>query len=133
MIKALLKKYRRATIGEKAFWEKQGASIGKNFSCIGKLNMGSEPYLVKIGNNVRFSSDCKIVTHDGAIHVLRNQIKELEDADLFGKITIGNNVFIGMNSILLPGTEIGDNCIIAAGSIVKTKVPSNTIFRRRSC
>ena len=128
MIKACWKEYRRRKIGEKAFWEQQGARIGQNFSCIGKINMGSEPYLIKIGDNVRFSSDCKIVTHDGAVHVLRNQITEWKDADLFGKVTIGNNVFIGMSSILLPGTEIGDNCIIAAGSIVKTRVPSNTVF-----
>lgn len=128
MIKKWYKEYRREKMGERKYWEKQGAIIGQNFSCIGKINMSSEPYLIEIGDNVRFSSDCKIVTHDGAVHVLRNQMGEYKDADIFGKVKIGNNVFIGMDSILLPGTEIGDNCIIAAGSVVKTKVPANMVY-----
>ena len=43
-------------------------------------------------------------------------------------ITVGENVFIGMRSIILPGTVIGDNVIIGAGSLVKGTIPSNTVW-----
>ena len=42
-------------------------------------------------------------------------------------ITIGKNVFIGARSVILPGTEIGDNCIIGSGAVLKGKIPSNSI------
>ncbi|MFO8002072.1 MAG: hypothetical protein R6U46_12565 [Marinilabilia sp.] len=40
---------------------------------------------------------------------------------------VGNNVCIGINVILLPNTEIGDNCIIGAGSVVKGKIPPDSV------
>ena len=46
----------------------------------------------------------------------------------FGKIKIGDNVFIGMNSLILPGTTIGNNVIIGAGSVVRGKIPDNSIY-----
>lgn len=46
---------------------------------------------------------------------------------LIGKITIGNKVFIGGGSIILPGVTIGDNSIIGAGSVVKHDIPSNVV------
>ena len=49
------------------------------------------------------------------------------EIEMFGQIKIGSNVFVGINSILLPNINIGDNCIIGAGSIVTRDVPSNTI------
>lgn len=47
---------------------------------------------------------------------------------LFRRVEIGNNVFIGVNSVIIPGVKIGDNVIIAAGSIVTKSVPSGTII-----
>lgn len=44
-----------------------------------------------------------------------------------GKTTIGDNVFIGMNSIVLMGAAIGNNVIIGAGSIVNGKIPDNVV------
>ena len=43
-------------------------------------------------------------------------------------IKIGNNNFIGANSIINPGVTIGDNCVIAAGSIVTKDIPSGEIW-----
>lgn len=43
-------------------------------------------------------------------------------------IKIGKNVFIGCNCIILKGTEIGDNCVIGAGSVVHGMFPENTII-----
>ena len=45
-----------------------------------------------------------------------------------GEIKIGNNVFIGVNAIILPGVTIGDNSINAAGSVVTKSCKGNTIF-----
>lgn len=42
-------------------------------------------------------------------------------------VIIGNNVWIGANSVILRGTEVGDNSVIAAGSVVKGKIPKGTL------
>ena len=48
-------------------------------------------------------------------------------------VKIGNNVFIGVNSMILKGTEIGDNSVIGAGSIVSGIIPSNVIAAGNPC
>lgn len=45
-----------------------------------------------------------------------------------GIVTIGNNVFIGVNSIVLKDTIIGDNVIIGAGSVISGNVESNSVY-----
>ena len=88
---------------------------------------GGEPYLVEIGNHVEITSGCRFVTHDGGVWVLR-EFEGLEKIDKFGKITVGNNVFIGLNSTILPGVTIGDNCIIGACSLVNKSIPSGEVW-----
>ena len=102
-----------------------GVKVGKNFSVTGRVNYSSEPYLISIGDDVRISDNVNFVTHDGGMHVIR-QYKNIP-ADSFGKIVVGNNVFIGMNSLILPGVTIGDNVIIGAGSIVTKDIPNNSV------
>ncbi len=48
-------------------------------------------------------------------------------------VKIGNNVFIGVNSIILKGTEIGDNSVIGAGSVVAGIIPPNVIAAGNPC
>lgn len=120
---AHIKKY----INPKKYAEFIGVKIGKNCEIYRDVTWGSEPYLIKIGNNVRITKGCRFITHDGGMWVLRNMHKKFEDADVFGKITIGNNVHIGINSVIMPGITIGNNCIIACGAIVTKDVPDNTI------
>lgn len=103
-----------------------GVVIGENSEIYPSVNFGSEPYLIEIGNNVRITDNVKLTTHDGGIWVLRNNGK-LKNADRFGKIVVGNNVHIGIDSIIMPGVHIGDNVIIGAGSIVTRDIPSNTV------
>lgn len=106
-----------------------GVSIGKDCLIYADpyLCFGSEPYLVEIGDHVEITGGCRLITHDGAVWTLRTQ-PELANIDKFGKITIGNNVFIGMNSTVLPGVTIGDNCIVGACSLVTKDIPSGEVW-----
>lgn len=106
--------------------KKMGVNVGNGCEIYSDVSFGSEPYLVTIGDNVRIANGCKLITHDGGIWVLRN-LKLLENGDFFGKIVIGNNVHIGMNSIIMPNIKIGDNCIIGCGAIVTKDIPDNSV------
>jgi acetyltransferase-like isoleucine patch superfamily enzyme len=89
-------------------------------------NFGSEPYLIQIGNHVSIGSGVSFITHDGGVWVLR--VKDnLENIDMVAPITVGNNVFIGNKTVILPGVNIGDNVVIGAGSIVTKDIPSNSV------
>ena len=83
-----------------------------------------------IGDNVVISKDVLILNHDYSITCgLRSIDEKIGESEAFWlkEVRIGNNVFVGAKSILLPGTTIGDNCIIGAGSVVKGNIPSNSI------
>lgn len=110
-----------------AFWKKRGAHIGQNTEIYASANFGSEPYLITIGNHVRINSGVQLMTHDGGVWVLRYLYDDLKNVDLFGQITIGDNVHIGTNAIIMPGVTIGSNCIIGCGSIVTKNVPDNSV------
>jgi len=86
--------------------------------------LGSEPYLIEIGNHVTVTKGVRFVTHDGGVWVLR---KKYPNIDVVGRITILDNVFIGLGATLLPGITVGPNAIIGAGSIVNRDVPSGTV------
>ncbi|CAI3397929.1 acyltransferase [Enterococcus cecorum] len=111
------------------YLKKKGTKIGENCEIYGSANFGSEPYLIELGNHVRINAGVQLITHDGGVWVLREneKIKQSELIDLFGKITIGNNVHIGTNAIIMPNVTIGDNCIIGCGSIVTKSIPANSV------
>ena len=84
-----------------------------------------EPYLVTMGRNVWLTDDVKILTHDGALTML-GRIRG-ESLRKFGAVRLGDNVFVGMSSVLLPGVRLGDKVVVAAGSVVTKDVPSGCI------
>jgi len=92
---------------------------------INNVNFSTEPYLIEIGNHVAIAAGTDFITHDGAVWCFR---EEIPNADVFGTIKIGNNVFIGNNCTILPNTSVGDNCIIGAGSVVRGKFPDNSVI-----
>lgn len=94
-----------------SYYKKNGIKIGSGCLICTPLLL-EEPYLLEIGNNVTISSQIKFLTHDYSIHNV------IGKSTLYGKITIGNNCFLGNNSILLPGVTLGDNIIVGAGSVV---------------
>lgn len=109
------------------YWRKQGVQIGTNCEIYSSASFGSEPYLISIGNHVRVNAGVTFVTHDGGVWVLRGLREEYREIDLFGKITVGDNVHIGTDAIIMPGVTIGSNCIIGCGAIVTKDIPDNSI------
>lgn len=72
-----------------------------------------ESFLIEIGSNTTIADHVDFVTHDNSINkVSKNTI------NLFGRIKIGNNCFIGERSTILYGVTLADNIIVAAGSVV---------------
>ncbi|MEO0794216.1 MAG: acyltransferase [Verrucomicrobiota bacterium] len=104
-----------------------GVKMGKDCKIVAPSGgtFGSEPYLVEFGDHVEISSQVTFVTHDGGAWIFRD---EHPDLDVFAPITVGNNVFIGLGSTVLPGTVIGDNCVIGAKSLVRGKLESGGVY-----
>ncbi|KAA0958752.1 acyltransferase [Planococcus sp. ANT_H30] len=102
----------------------------------GKLEIGSGCFIntnssitsiekISIGKNCKIGNNVVIVDHD-------HDYKNLPNAPLVSTpVSIGENVWIGANSVILRGTEIGDNCVIAAGTIVKGQIPDDTIVYQK--
>ena len=88
---------------------------------------GSEPWLIKLGNHVDITNGVRFLTHEGGIWCARGIDKTYEDYDLFKPITIGDNVMIGSNSIIMPGVVIGSNVIIGGHSVVTKNIPDGVV------
>ena len=100
-----------------------GMTVGDNCTICCNI-LPSEPYLVTIGNNVTISAPVQLLTHDNSIiKISRGAV-----TDTFGSISIGDNCFIGANTVILPGVTLADNIIVAAGSIVTKSFFENNII-----
>lgn len=101
-----------------------GIEFGSGVRILHFPRFGSEPYLIKIGNNVTITRGVCFVNHDGGVALFRSEYPGL---NVYGRIEIGNNVFIGLNSIILKGVKVGNNVIIGAGSIINKNIPDNVV------
>lgn len=93
-------------------FKKMGMNIGEDAWIFSDGIETAEPYLITIGNHVMISPQVYFTTHDASASYYSDA------SDIFGRINIGNNVYIGMGTMILPGVTIADNCIIGAGSVV---------------
>ena len=87
--------------------------------------------MIRIGNHVKITLGVIILTHDFSWTVLKNFKGAMYEGAVLGgsgPVTIGNNVFIGMNSIICRNVKIGDNVIIGAGSVVVKNCDSNSVY-----
>lgn len=105
-----------------------GIKIGNN--CVFRDRFSTRidvtrPSLVTIGNDVDFNKNFQILTHDWSSRVFRNKYGVLVNSS--GAVSLGNNIYIGTDVIVLKGVTIGDNCIIGAGSIVSHDIPSDSV------
>lgn len=116
-----LLRYNDFTIAE--YFRLQGAKIGNNCRIFIR-SLGSEPFLVRIGDHCTIAPNVAFVTHDGGAWVFTEEIPSLQK---FGTIEILDNCFIGYGAIIMLNVQIGPNAIVAAGAVVTKSVPANTI------
>ncbi len=104
---------------------RQGAKIGNNVQIVDQSRLLYEPWYadqIELADRVVLSAGVRLVSHDSSYsNVFGGQPVK------FGKIRIGTNTYIGVNSIILCGVTIGENCIIGAGSVVNKDIPDNVI------
>ena len=100
---------------------KRGLVIGKNFNMFDEVIIDySHTWHIEIGNDVTLAPSVHILAHDASTKKYLNYTR-------IGKVKIGNKVFVGAGSIILPGVTIGDNVVIGAGSIVSRDIPSGHV------
>ena len=92
--------------------------------------MFSEPWVITIGDNVHITGGCKFIAHDGGTLIFRDLIPDLE---ITKPIIVGNNVYIGEVSLILPGVNIGNNVVIGARSVVTKDIPDNSVAAGVPC
>ena len=119
MIKELLYRLRGEYTTEKLI--SMGMKVGKNFNRLhGVILDPGHCWLIEIGDNVTMAPRVHILCHDASTKQFLNYTK-------IGRVTIGDNVFIGAESVVLPGVTIGSNVIIGANSTVTNDIPDNSV------
>lgn len=101
-----------------------GVTVGKNPHFYGPTSWGSEPWIVTIGDDVHIAERCKFIAHDGGTLIFRSRVPDLE---ITKPIVVGNNVYIGEESMILGGVHIGSNVVIGARSVVTRDIPDNSV------
>lgn len=98
-----------------------GLTVGENFSRQEKTLIDqSHCWLITIGDDVTLAPRVHILAHDAST-------KKTLGYTRLGTVNIGNNVFVGASTTILPGVNIGDNVVIGAGSVVSKDIPSNSV------
>lgn len=138
MLKNFLKKfiYREKATSETyiQYLRKKGMLIGEDCTIYApnKTVIDEQyPWLITIGDHVRITEGVIILTHDYSWSVLKQINVDGTCGAILGaagEVSIGNNVFIGMNSIILRNVKIGDNVIIGAGSVVSKDCESGWVY-----
>jgi len=123
LIKKIFHLTYRLFLGKLRYAKYIGVKIGSGCRIL-TTNWGTEPFLIEIGNNVTITASVSFITHDGAAWLMRDSKGRRY---LYQRIVIGNDVFIGLNSTIMPGVKIEDRVIIAAGSVVTKSIPSGVI------
>lgn len=119
LIKELLYRLRGEYTTEKLI--SMGMTVGKNFGRLnGVILDPSHCWLITIGDNVTMAPRVHILCHDAST-------KQFLDYTKIGRVTIGDNVFIGAESVVLPGVTIGNNVIVGANSTVTHDIPDGVV------
>ena len=101
----------------------KGFKSGKNFLFNSGFPIdGNYPWLIEIGDDVTLATGVKLLAHDASTAKIPGVKTKV------GRVTIGNNVFIGTYSIVLPNTKIGNNVVIGSGSVVTKDIPDNSVY-----
>lgn len=105
-----------------------GCKIGEGTRFIGNANVGTEPFLVEIGEDCLISSNVSFLNHDGGVKVLNTMnFFNGQRMDKMARIKIGNNCFIGCGAVIMGEVTIGSNVIIGTRSVVTKDIPAGTV------
>ena len=119
LIKKILCRFRGEYSTEKLI--SMGMKVGDNFSRLNDVILDpSHCWLIEIGDNVTLAPRVHILCHDASTKKFLNYTK-------IGRVSIGNNVFIGAGTVILPSVRIGNNVIIGANSTVTRNIPDNSV------
>ena len=98
-----------------------GMKVGNDFARLNNVILDpSHCWLIEIGDKVTLAPRVHVLCHDASTKTFLNYTK-------IGRVTIGNRVFIGAESVILPGVTIGDDVVIGANSTVTHDIPSNSV------
>jgi maltose O-acetyltransferase len=98
-----------------------GLTVGNNFHMLEEVTIDAcHCWHIAIGDDVTLAPRVHILAHDAST-------KKLLGYTRIGKVRIGNRVFVGAGSIILPGVTIGNDVVVGAGSVVTHDVPDGTI------
>lgn len=85
---------------------------------------------IKIGSRTSFGPNVLVYDHD---HNIRSDMNIHDSGFVTEAVIIGNDVWIGANSVILRGSVLGDGCVVGAGSVIKGKYPPHSvIIQKRS-
>lgn len=133
------KAIRKLVLREKAssetfieYLKNRGVTVGKNCyvpepsSVLVDL---TAPWLITMGDNITLTHGVVIITHDYGWSVFKkNGSRKGAIIGSQAPVKIGNNVFVGVNTVIAKGVTIGDNVIIGAGSVVSKDCESNSVY-----
>ena len=83
---------------------------------------------IEIGDNCLIAANCQIFDGSGHDTFLDEPSKRIHSNGNIKPVKIGNNCWIGTSVLILPGTILGDNCVVAAGSVVNGVFEDNSLI-----
>ena len=101
-------------------------TIGKNVGISGATIYARNS--IEIGDNTLIGGNAKILDNDFHPIEIEARNNDIKEKILSRPIKIGKNCFIGCNSIILKGTELGDGCVVGAGAVVSGKFEANSVI-----
>jgi maltose O-acetyltransferase len=118
LARLLLRWHRRDQV---SWLVKQGLTVGRNFVMLEDVAIDpSHTWHIAIGDDVTLAPGVKIFAHDAST-------KRHLGLTRIGKVAIGDRVFVGASTVILPGVTIGSDVIIGIGSIVISDIPSGVV------
>lgn len=107
--------------------KRNGLVVGENLNIqYGVIIDPGHCWLIEIGDNVTLAPRVHILAHDASTKIPLGYTK-------IGRVSIGSNVFIGANTIVLPNVRIGDNVVIGAGSLVSHDIQGGGVYCGNPC
>lgn len=104
-----------------SYFVKRGMKVGKNFNRQSGTRLDpSNCHLIEIGDDVMMGNKVQIIAHDFSTMHYTGYAR-------FGRVVIGNRVFIGANSTILMNVHIGNDVVIGAGSLVNKDIPDGVV------